>query len=137
MSDQPIQHDLPEIRITSTVKTSIITSDANSEIKASSITSDANSEHDAVTDEEGFRTPKSEEYRIPAILNCPPAPRKVRRPFLWRRKRSLFQESQFFKIMNEYEDDLFSDWSPFNRKKPNSNSSPWIKRKIRRFKLIK
>lgn len=40
-----------------------------------------------VTAEDGFRTPTSSEHRIPAITECPPAPRKPH-PSRWKRSRS-------------------------------------------------
>jgi hypothetical protein len=39
-------------------------------------------------DDEGCKTPKSEEHRIPKILICPPAPRKPRPTFARRKTES-------------------------------------------------
>ncbi|KAL3649969.1 hypothetical protein CASFOL_006372 [Castilleja foliolosa] len=51
-------------------------------------------------EEENCRTPKSPRHMIPAILSCPPAPRK---PAMARRrsscKRKLCDELQFFEIV--------------------------------------
>ncbi|XP_031486174.1 cyclin-dependent protein kinase inhibitor SMR2-like [Nymphaea colorata] len=38
--------------------------------------------------EDGYRTPTSSEYRIPEVLECPPAPRKPKREFRLKRKRA-------------------------------------------------
>ncbi|KAJ9175465.1 hypothetical protein P3X46_014016 [Hevea brasiliensis] len=51
------------------------------------------------------RTPTSEEHRIPAVLRCPPAPRKPRRRTVsYKRKLSEFE---FFEILNRQEVESF------------------------------
>ncbi|CAN6483103.1 unnamed protein product [Victoria cruziana] len=39
-------------------------------------------------DEDGCRTPTSSEYRIPEVLECPPAPRKPKTESVLNRKRA-------------------------------------------------
>ncbi|KAJ4837385.1 hypothetical protein Tsubulata_029282 [Turnera subulata] len=55
-------------------------------------------------DGDGCRTPTSEEHKIPAILSCPPAPRKPRRGVSCKRKLSEFD---FFEIVKREEVDRF------------------------------
>ncbi|XWS75243.1 hypothetical protein CRYUN_Cryun01aG0068800 [Craigia yunnanensis] len=50
-------------------------------------------------------TPTSEENKIPAVLSCPPAPRKPRKRAV-SSKRKL-SELQFFEIVNREEVDAF------------------------------
>ncbi|KAJ4720684.1 cyclin-dependent protein kinase inhibitor SMR1-like [Melia azedarach] len=57
-------------------------------------------------DNESCTTPKSEENKIPAILCCPPAPRKPKRRTV-SCKRKLADEMQFFEILNGEEVDSF------------------------------
>ncbi|KAL3628629.1 hypothetical protein CASFOL_027675 [Castilleja foliolosa] len=54
-------------------------------------------------DDDGFKTPTSEEYRIPAIIECPPAPRKPCRSEL-KRKRSPETTSWRCLEINELEE---------------------------------
>ncbi|KDP45062.1 hypothetical protein JCGZ_01562 [Jatropha curcas] len=50
--------------------------------------------------DDGCRTPTSEEHKIPAVLSCPPAPRKPRRMPSCKRKLSEFD---FFQIVKSQE----------------------------------
>ncbi|KAJ7974978.1 cyclin-dependent protein kinase inhibitor SMR1-like [Quillaja saponaria] len=99
-ADLQNRHDLPEIRI------------ENCKIKTLSVSSDANHQNDDVisqgineADDESLRTPKSKKYRIPAITNCPSAPRKPRRSVPY--KRWLLEDLQFLDIVNPDEIDSF------------------------------
>lgn len=47
------------------------------------------------------QTPKSSQYLIPKILNCPPAPKKPKRVSFSSCKRKLFDEFKFFHEINE------------------------------------
>ncbi|XP_011024406.1 PREDICTED: cyclin-dependent protein kinase inhibitor SMR1 [Populus euphratica] len=50
-------------------------------------------------------TPTSAQLKIPALLTCPPAPKKPpRSPDSWKRKQSNLH---FFEVMNREEVDLF------------------------------
>eukprot|EP00262_Sarcandra_glabra_P014239 TRINITY_DN4116_c0_g1_i1.p1 TRINITY_DN4116_c0_g1~~TRINITY_DN4116_c0_g1_i1.p1 ORF type:complete len:120 (-),score=13.54 TRINITY_DN4116_c0_g1_i1:24-383(-) len=48
--------------------------------------------------DEGYRTPTSKEHMIPATRFCPPAPKKVRRVALRKRKLSKLQ---FFEVSHD------------------------------------
>ncbi|KAI6669241.1 hypothetical protein NL676_004126 [Syzygium grande] len=52
------------------------------------------------------RTPTSEKHRIPAVLRCPPAPKKPRFSRSSSCKRKL-SELDFFDIVNRHEVDAF------------------------------
>ncbi|KAG6410086.1 hypothetical protein SASPL_128134 [Salvia splendens] len=55
-------------------------------------------------EEEGCQTPRSPRHMIPAVLRCPPAPKKRRRAAAC--KRRLF-ELDFFKVVAREEVDSF------------------------------
>nr|XP_011469403.1 PREDICTED: cyclin-dependent protein kinase inhibitor SMR2-like [Fragaria vesca subsp. vesca] len=61
--------------------------------------------NDAVLEDECCRTPKSEASKIPAVVTCPPAPRKPRRA-AGSCKRKL-TELQFFEVVNRDEVEAF------------------------------
>ncbi|CAI0442522.1 unnamed protein product [Linum tenue] len=58
------------------------------------------------SEEEECRTPKSAEFKIPAVLSCPPAPRKPRRKAI-PCKRKLEPEFEFFDAVNREEVESF------------------------------
>ncbi|PIN04778.1 hypothetical protein CDL12_22691 [Handroanthus impetiginosus] len=60
-------------------------------------------------EDQDCHTPKSPRYMIPAILTCPPAPRKPRRRAMGptTRKRKLLCEMEFFEIVNRDEVEAF------------------------------
>ncbi|KAJ9159870.1 hypothetical protein P3X46_025327 [Hevea brasiliensis] len=62
---------------------------------------------DVIQQENGdeCRTPTSEEHKIPAILSCPPAPRKPRRRTVLRKRK--LSEFEFFEIVNRQEVESF------------------------------
>lgn len=55
--------------------------------------------------DESYRTPTSKESKIPAIHDCPPAPRKPK-PFV-SCKRKLMDDFQFFEVKNNEDMDAF------------------------------
>ncbi|KAL2324947.1 hypothetical protein Fmac_024005 [Flemingia macrophylla] len=63
-----------------------------------------NKESSAVEDD-SYRTPTSKESRIPAMMTCPPAPKKAK-PFI-SCKRKLLDEFQFFEVTNKEDMDAF------------------------------
>ncbi|OWM87624.1 cyclin-dependent protein kinase inhibitor SMR1-like [Punica granatum] len=65
-------------------------------------------------DEEECRTPTSEENRIPALLSCPPAPKKPRLALSCKRKLS---ELDFFEIVNRAEVEEFFSATPVEPKR--------------------
>lgn len=96
--------DLPKLRLHA------IDPSPPSESSASSAsTAAAESNPDAVhpedrRNEDDCRTPTSEENRIPAILTCPPAPKKPRPALSCKRKLS---ELDFFEALNHTEIEEF------------------------------
>uniref|UniRef100_A0A2P2II39 Cyclin-dependent protein kinase inhibitor SMR1-like n=1 Tax=Rhizophora mucronata TaxID=61149 RepID=A0A2P2II39_RHIMU len=58
----------------------------------------------AAADDDNCKTPTSEEQKIPAILSCPPAPRKPRMAVSCKRKLS---ELDFFENVNRGEVESF------------------------------
>ncbi|KAJ7970512.1 cyclin-dependent protein kinase inhibitor SMR1-like [Quillaja saponaria] len=94
-TDLQLRLDLPKIRVTIPTIKSFLNSN-----------SEANDKNDAVNKEDMIcTTPTSKENRIPAILSCPPAPRKRRR--VVPSKRRLLEEFQFYEVVNREEVDGF------------------------------
>lgn len=97
-TDLQLLCDLPKIRllaVDSPPPTEFSTSAPST--TAAGCNSDAIHPEDRREDEEDCRTPTSEENRIPAVLTCPPAPRKPR--LALKRKRKL-SELEYFEILN-------------------------------------
>ncbi|KAJ1435829.1 hypothetical protein SESBI_04779 [Sesbania bispinosa] len=114
-TDLHLHHDLPKLRI-SAVKINDVPSpslDDDRNNMASVVTRAENEENDAVAvavtvadeDDESYRTPTSKESKIPAILTCPPAPKKAK-PFV-SCKRKLLDEFQFFEVTSKEDMDTF------------------------------
>ncbi|CAI0410804.1 unnamed protein product [Linum tenue] len=79
-----------------------VTVDYNSDRIEKEITVNSSSDDDG----EDCRTPKSAESKIPAILSCPPAPRKPnRRPISCKRK--LGSQFEFFDVVHREEVESF------------------------------
>ncbi|KAG6765154.1 hypothetical protein POTOM_029172 [Populus tomentosa] len=95
-TDLESRRDLPRIQVRA-VKTETLQSCSATDDKETIIQQE-NSETD------DCQTPKSEEHKIPAVLSCPPAPRKPRRSFSCKRKLT---ELEFFEIVNREEVDSF------------------------------
>jgi len=97
-TDLELLHDLPRIQVRPAIKIetlqSCIATDGNK-----AIIQQENSETD-----DDCQTPKSEEHKIPAVLSCPPAPRKAKRNISCKRKLT---EIDFFEIVNGEEVDSF------------------------------
>ncbi|KAK9911598.1 hypothetical protein M0R45_035494 [Rubus argutus] len=74
-------------------------------VKIQTTKSQQDSTNDAVLEDECCRTPKSEASKIPAVVTCPPAPRKPRRA-AGSCKRKL-TELQFFEVVNRDEIEAF------------------------------
>ncbi|XP_071729112.1 cyclin-dependent protein kinase inhibitor SMR2-like [Rutidosis leptorrhynchoides] len=72
----------------------------------SSTSSSSSSSSTIDPDQSECVTPTSPEHRIPAILACPPPPRKQRR-FIPSCKRRLHSEFQFFEVVARDEIDSF------------------------------
>lgn len=102
-TDLEFLHDLSKIRLL-TVKTTRTTAQASKDAAADHDIAGNDVEAPEPQDNE-CRTPTSEEYRIPKILDCPPAPRKPRRAPSCKRK--LSPELHFFEIVNPEEVDAF------------------------------
>ena len=84
--------NLPKLKIQSSNESGIVSQDENKNQDSSRSSSEC-------------LTPTSEENKIPAVLSCPPAPRKPRkRAVSCKRKLS---ELQFFEIVNREEVDAF------------------------------
>ncbi|KAG6758559.1 hypothetical protein POTOM_038918 [Populus tomentosa] len=92
-TDLELLQDLPRIQVRPAVKIETLQScGATDDNKA--IIQQENSETD------DCQTPKSEEHKIPAVLSCPPAPRKAKRNISCKRKLT---EIDFFEIVNREE----------------------------------
>lgn len=120
-TDLHLHHDLPKLRI-SPIKmqndNNIIPSSENT--KKSNNVNDENDNAPTVVsraengelndgavsdDDESYRTPTSKESKIPAILTCPPAPKKAKPSVSCKRK--LLDEFQFFEVNNNEDMDAF------------------------------
>ncbi|KAF9674939.1 hypothetical protein SADUNF_Sadunf10G0179800 [Salix dunnii] len=96
--DLELRQDLPVIQVRpATTKIETLQSCSAADDKKAIIQQE-NSETD------DCQTPKSEEHRIPAVLSCPPAPRKAKRIVSCKRK---LREIDFFEIVNREEVDSF------------------------------
>ncbi|TKY51722.1 hypothetical protein E2542_SST23241 [Spatholobus suberectus] len=102
-TDLHLHHDLPKLRIAGVKIDEVPSPDRD---VASAVTR-AETQNDvaAADEDESYRTPTSKESRIPAILTCPPAPRKPR-AFVGC-KRKLLDEFQFFEVPNKEDMDAF------------------------------
>ncbi|XP_027367292.1 cyclin-dependent protein kinase inhibitor SMR1 [Abrus precatorius] len=104
-TDLHLHHELPKLRIAAVKIDDVPSPDHD----ISSVVTRAENENDgAVTvadDEESYRTPTSKESKIPAVLTCPPAPRKPK-PFV-SCKRKLLDEFQFFEVTSKEDMDAF------------------------------
>ncbi|XP_051120029.1 cyclin-dependent protein kinase inhibitor SMR3-like [Andrographis paniculata] len=49
-------------------------------------------------EDEGCRTPRSPQHRIPAAVTCPPAPKKRKRTETWSRRLGDELEMEFFEV---------------------------------------
>ncbi|ESW16255.1 hypothetical protein PHAVU_007G141600 [Phaseolus vulgaris] len=115
-TDFHLHHDLPKLRIAA-VKIEDVPSDHHLDALVSSVvTREENESHEeetvAVTaaaavaeEDESYRTPTSKESKIPAIMTCPPAPRKPKA--FASCKRKLFDDFQFFDVTNKEDMDAF------------------------------
>ncbi|CAJ1976639.1 unnamed protein product [Sphenostylis stenocarpa] len=112
-TDLHLQHDLPKLRIAA-VKIDDVPSDHHLDTLVSSVVTRVENESDeegtvtvtaAVADEESYRTPTSKESKIPAIMTCPPAPRKPKA--FASCKRKLLDDFQFFDVTNKEDMDAF------------------------------
>ncbi|KAK7356568.1 hypothetical protein VNO80_15842 [Phaseolus coccineus] len=115
-TDFHLHHDLPKLRIAA-VKIEEVPSDHHLDTLVSSVVTRAEEEsHEeetvAVTaaaavaeEDESYRTPTSKESKIPAIMTCPPAPRKPKA--FASCKRKLFDDFQFFDVTNKEDMDAF------------------------------
>ncbi|XP_057427417.1 cyclin-dependent protein kinase inhibitor SMR3-like [Lotus japonicus] len=115
-TDLHLQHELPKLRISATVddNDTISSSDSSSPstpIAATASVPDSEIDDDAAVGgtiqgaEQSYRTPTSKESKIPAILNCPPAPKKPKTFVSCKRK--LNDAFQFFEVKNKEDMDAF------------------------------
>ncbi|KMZ58261.1 hypothetical protein ZOSMA_78G00290 [Zostera marina] len=77
-------------------------------------------------EEEGCKTPRAEEYKIPKIENCPPAPKKMRvlaPGLLSCRMRKLHLEMKFVHVKHEEVLGLFQKISSSNFLLPSSSTT--------------
>ncbi|XP_061363806.1 cyclin-dependent protein kinase inhibitor SMR6-like [Gastrolobium bilobum] len=103
-TDLHLHHELPKLRISAVKMEDIHSSDRN----MSNVVPQVKDENDAAVsadDDESYRTPTSKESKIPAILTCPPAPRKSKAFVSCKRK--LLDEFQFFEVTNKEDMDAF------------------------------
>ncbi|KAK7279511.1 hypothetical protein RJT34_24564 [Clitoria ternatea] len=105
-TDLQIHHELPKLRIAA-VKIEDVPSPDHHNV--SSVATRADNENDAAVtvsdDDESYRTPTSKASKIPAILTCPPAPKKSK-PF-GSCKRKLLDDFQFFEVTSKEDMDAF------------------------------
>ncbi|CAN1238688.1 Cyclin-dependent protein kinase inhibitor SMR3 [Linum grandiflorum] len=92
--------DLPKIRL--------LTQDPTEEpsTSGSSVDDGSHRKPENYGDDE-CRTPKSAEFKIPAMLKCPPAPRKPKARPATSCKRKLMSELDFFEVVNREEVESF------------------------------
>ncbi|XP_020222795.1 cyclin-dependent protein kinase inhibitor SMR1 [Cajanus cajan] len=121
-TDLHLHHELPKLRIAA-VKLEDAPSSPRREVSsvvdtppedqnhvAAGATAGAASATAGTEEDESYRTPTSKESRIPAIMTCPPAPKKAK-PFI-SCKRKLLDEFQFFEVSNEDMDAFFRSTFP-------------------------
>ncbi|KAG5237817.1 cyclin-dependent protein kinase inhibitor SMR [Salix suchowensis] len=96
-ADLELRQDLPFIQVRPATKIGTVQSCSDADDNKAIIQRE-NSETD------DCQTPKSEEHRIPAVLSCPPAPRKAKRIVSCKRR---LREIDFFETVNRDEVDSF------------------------------
>ncbi|KAJ6744166.1 CYCLIN-DEPENDENT PROTEIN KINASE INHIBITOR SMR1-LIKE, partial [Salix purpurea] len=96
-ADLELRQDLPLIQVRPATKIGTLQSCSDADDNKAIIQQE-NSETD------DCQTPKSEEHRIPAVLSCPPAPRKAKRIVSCKRR---LREIDFFETVNRDEVDSF------------------------------
>lgn len=123
-TDFHLHHDLPKLRIAAVkiddvpsdhhldalVSSSVLTRADNQTLQEETVTVavTVTVPADAPTvaeEDESYRTPTSKESKIPAIMSCPPAPRKPKA--FASCKRKLFDDFQFFDVTNKEDMDAF------------------------------
>ncbi|KAJ4979453.1 hypothetical protein NE237_010233 [Protea cynaroides] len=113
-TDLELQNSLPEIRLRPAAEEDE-QKDTNKKAIQNSLMNHSDGRGDDHEDD-GCRTPTSEEHKIPVMRSCPPAPKKQRRVILCKRKRCLSDEFNFFEIMGRHQIESFFS-SSFNVKK--------------------
>ncbi|RDX71294.1 hypothetical protein CR513_49378, partial [Mucuna pruriens] len=107
-TDLHLHHELPKLRIAA-VKIDDVPSDDHDDVSSAVTRAENENENEidvaaavTVADDESYRTPTSKESRIPAIMTCPPAPRK-QKPFVSCKRKLL----DFFEVTNKEDMDTF------------------------------